>query len=231
MEALPTIVSSSEIGILEGAITKTRFMKLLNEFLFATPSAANDVQLRLDASNKWVEKTGISAFEFAYLIKQNEENRRDCDDAERILNVLYATFLKIITYRLSPQTYPDLFLQAYQQQLNHFYRSIASMDCVRSATGDVEQHYHRVLDWINQTGFFLTFSRVKAYSGTDDPVFDQFYKYEGTAAEAAVGCLMAHEDAAKVTDKAAKAAILADKVAKKRVPVVESTEAPATTEA
>ncbi|MBE6636997.1 MAG: hypothetical protein E7618_04255 [Ruminococcaceae bacterium] len=225
MESLPAIISSSEIGQLEAAITKTPFIKMLNDQLFATP-AANDIQLKLDLNNKWAEKSGISAFELAYLVKKNEENRRDCDDAERILNVLYNTFVKIIAYRLSPKTYPDLFLQVYKQQLNHFYRAIVSLDAVRNADGNCEQHYRSVLDWINQTELFLTFSRAKPFDNNDEPVFDQFYEYDNTLAANALECLATQFDTARESEKDAKARIRNEKDLKKRgeFPNTEDTE-------
>ncbi len=208
LESLPTVVSDAEIGNLEGRITKSAFMTMLNEHLFCVP-ALNDLRLRLDGANKWTEAPGISAFELAYLIHNNEESRRDCDDAERILSVLYSTFVKFIAYRLPPKTFPDLFVQVYQQQLKNFYRSIVSMDCLHNGNGgDMEQQYRRVLDWINQTGLFLAYS---AYSGSDEPVFDQFYKFEGTSAEAALNYFLTHTDSAKETDKQAKERIRATK--------------------
>ena len=131
----------------------------------------------------------------------------------------------MIAYRLSPKTYPDLFLQVYKQQLNHFYRAIASIDAVRNADGNSEQHYRSVLDWINQTDLFLTFSRAKPFDSNDEPVFDQFYEYENTMAAEAIECLATQHDTGRESEKDAKARIRAEKEQKKRGEATDSADA------
>ena len=90
MQQLPSVLVEEEVKILEQKLTTTPFMKMLNEKLYE------------DAS---IEGTRgiLSIVEFAYMIKANEEEGRDCDDAERILAVAYKIFKEMISSASRPR--------------------------------------------------------------------------------------------------------------------------------
>ncbi len=168
MNALPSIVSDNEVGALEAALTNSPFSKMLNELLYKDPTEKSQ-KLSYTASKKskkdadtsdsvWVTKLGPTAAEFAYLIKTSEENGRDCDDAERILRVLYKIFVDMISYRISPEVNPERFVTVYKQQLKKFYEAFAGIEVICKAGRDCEAYYRQLVDWMNQAGLFLDIS-------------------------------------------------------------------------
>jgi len=138
-EALPSIITDNEIGQLESALTNSRFMKMLTRKLFTTDK----------------EGTAVSAMEFAYLIKTSEEIDRDCDDAERILCVLYTVFKEMIGTRVSADKTPERFRQIYCQQLINFYQAFARIKFVTKAGKNCESYYAELVEWMNQAELFL----------------------------------------------------------------------------
>ncbi len=149
-QALPSVLSDNEVAGLEGAITKSRFMVALNEMLYADNSRADG-----DKSGK---KVGPTAAEFAYRIKLCEEIGRDCDDAERILSVLYKVFKEFITFRINPEQNVERFLQVYHQQLVNFYKALASSDVIVKAGVHCKNYFNQIVDWLNSSGLFLDIS-------------------------------------------------------------------------
>ena len=104
-------------------------------------------------------KGKITVVEFAYMVKSNEEADRDCDDAERILKVIYKTFLEMITFRLAGEENTERFRQVYRQQLMNFYKAFADIDVIKKKDGGKnEALFTQLVDWLNQNGLFLTIS-------------------------------------------------------------------------
>ncbi len=155
LQALPSIVSDTELKKLEDRITKSAFTKLMNTVLFEDKDRAEGDS-----------KKGPSAVELAYLVKSCEENDRDCDDAERILRVLYKVFLQMITFRIAPEQNPERYIQVYRQQLVNFYEALASIDAVTNEGDNCELYYGQLVEWINGQGLFIDCS--------GDSSFDKF---------------------------------------------------------
>lgn len=145
MNNLPSLASENpgEIINLEGTLTKSPFMRILTEKLYSDPS---------------MKKAGPTALEFAYMIKTSEEIGRDCDDAERIVDVLYDTFSKLCGYRTSPQSTPERFIQVYRQQLDKVYESLASCKQIAAAGSECYALFNQFTLWLNQSGAFKTIS-------------------------------------------------------------------------
>ena len=139
---LPTIVSDTELGKLESALTTSSFMKMLNVLLYEDPSQRDS-------------DIGPTATEFAYQIKTSEEMGRDCDDADRIIRVLYSTFVDMIAYCTSPDTKPHWFVDVYNQQLCNFYEAFAKIDFVYKARENCEKYFDNLVQWINGLGCFM----------------------------------------------------------------------------
>ena len=139
---LPTIVSDTELGKLETALTNTTFMKMLNDLLYEDPSQRDS-------------DIGPTATEFAYQIKTSEEKGCDCDDADRIIRVLYSIFVDMIEYCTSPDVKPHWFVDVYNQQLCNFYEAFAKIDFVYKAREDCEKYFDNLVQWINGIGCFM----------------------------------------------------------------------------
>lgn len=139
---LPTIVSDTELGKLETALTNTTFMKMLNDLLYEDPSQRDS-------------DIGPTATEFAYQIKTSEEKGCDCDDADRIIRVLYGIFVDMIEYCTSPDVKPHWFVDVYNQQLCNFYEAFAKIDFVYKAREDCEKYFDNLVQWINGIGCFM----------------------------------------------------------------------------
>ncbi|MBO5270243.1 MAG: hypothetical protein J6B77_05625 [Clostridia bacterium] len=168
MLALPSMASDNqtEVSKLESALTSCSFMKLLNDILYPDPSENSKKPNISRAAKKkdgeeeagvagWTAKHGPTAVEFAYMVKTSEEIGRDCDDAERILKVLYKVFVSLIEYRTTPDSTPERFIGIYRQQLKKFYEAFAAIEVVCAAGDNCETHYTQLVNWLNQSGVFL----------------------------------------------------------------------------
>ncbi|MBO5897790.1 MAG: hypothetical protein J6R04_02135 [Clostridia bacterium] len=157
---LPALASdnASEISALEGALTKTPFMKMLTEALFANPAEkGKKTNKKISISDSKVtvaERVGPTILEFAYMVKTSEEIGRDCDDAERILHVAYDVFLDMISYRTNPENNPERFIQVYRQQLGKVYEALASARVVVAAEQDCRPHFNQMTSWLNYANTF-----------------------------------------------------------------------------
>ncbi len=169
MLALPNIVSDSGIATLEAALTNSRFMKMLNVLLYKDPTQKG--------AKDEGGKQGPSAAEFAQRIKNSEEIDRDCDDAERILRVLYNVFLKLITYRTSPETTPERFIQVYHQQLGNFYKALAYSDVVTREGKECENTYRGLVEWLYQAGLFRDVSISSPLDENGQVAINRRYNY------------------------------------------------------
>ena len=95
-----------------------------------------------------------TALEFAYLVKNAEELGRDCDDAERILTVIYDTFYKLCAYRASGEDMADRFVKVYQQQLGKVYSALAASSVVCDTGNSAVETFKGIVDWINKAEAF-----------------------------------------------------------------------------
>jgi hypothetical protein len=103
----------------------------------------------------------LSIIEFAYKIKNNEESGLDCDDAERIIEVAYETFMKLVTYRTPMKAFPERFIQLYKHEVSNLYKGIANSAiklCEGSAFGNsedaIENAFNQILFWLNYADTF-----------------------------------------------------------------------------
>jgi hypothetical protein len=92
------------------------------------------------------------------MIKTSEESGRDCDDAERILQVIYEVFREMCEYRTNPENTPDCFIQVYKQQVGKVYESLATAKTVMGAGSECRGHFKQLLTWLYQAGVFNTIS-------------------------------------------------------------------------
>jgi len=153
MLRLPSLASdnTTEVSRLEGELTRSAFMNLLNGKLYVKKSKSK--------SEEKDEQDGPSAIEFAYMVKTSEELDRDCDDAERILQVLYSIFVDFCEYRTNSKEYPERFIKVYGQQLGNFYEAIAGLKIVQTAS-ERKTIFNQFVDWFNANGVFNAVSEV-----------------------------------------------------------------------
>ena len=188
MNALPSLASgnSTEISTLETGLTGTSFMKLLTESLYVDTSAAKlkvGKRVKLDKGRKpeLVQRVGPTALEFAYMIKTSEEQGRDCDDAERILNVIYHTFRDLCSYRTNIDSNPESFIQVYKQQLGNVYESLASAKIVYAAGSSCRAQFKQITTWFNQAGVFNTISADMPMDDKGRVCINQAFRVEDSA--------------------------------------------------
>lgn len=179
---LPSLASdnANEIANLEASITGTVFMQMLNERLYVDESTKGTKaakKVKFDKKPTLVARTGPTAIEFAYMIKTSEEQGRDCDDAERILSVLYNTFKSLCTYRTNPKNTPERFIQVYKQQLGKFYEALATAKTVFAATSECKAHFNNFVSWLNQCDVFNTISEDNPMDDTGRVCIDTAYDY------------------------------------------------------
>ncbi len=180
--ALPSLASDNinEISNLEMLITKTEFMRMLTDKLYTDSSKKGSAKrvksvggkLALDAGRE-----GPTAIEFAYMIKTSEELGRDCDDAERILEVLYSVFKQICEYRTNPQNTPERFIQVYVQQLGNVYESIAGSATIISAGTECIAHFTQLTSWLNRSGVFKTISEQSPMDEKGEICINELFHY------------------------------------------------------
>ncbi len=161
MEMLPNLASDSpaEFIKLESAITITPFMKMLTDGLYIDESIgqSGDKKAKKKGDCEGVKDNSPTAIEFAYMVKTSEEINRDCDDAERILEVLYSTFKMMCEYRTNPEERPERFIQVYKHHLGNVYESIAKKAV--SESGDCCMDYFtQIVAWMNDADVFNTVS-------------------------------------------------------------------------
>ncbi len=141
--ALPNFASGTpnEISALESTLTKSLYMKLLTEKIFALPTSKG-------------EEDSITVLELANMVKTSEEIDCDCDDAERILIVAYEVFKSLCEYRTSSKNMPEMFIQIYNQQIEKVYRALADARFIVEAGKDAEVQFNQFAAWLHNTGVF-----------------------------------------------------------------------------
>ncbi len=160
--SLPSLASenANELSKLTGSLTGTTFMQLLTEKLYVDPTtkkskAGKKITLVDNGSKVKIEnRVGPTALEFAYMIKTSEELGRDCDDAERILNVIYNIFNELCSYRTNPENSPECYIHVYKQQTGKVFESLASAKTVVDSAAEAKAHFKQIVTWLNQTGVF-----------------------------------------------------------------------------
>ncbi len=180
MNALPSLSGESpaEIKNLEDRLTKSRFMKLLNDMIYMeNPKATNRPKRYVDDAKKPEPRNGPSAIEVAYAIKTSEELGRDCDDAERFIAVLYDVFRKMCEYRANPEIYPDVFVHVYKQQLDNFYKAFATSEPVVVSADNAAGRFVQLITWLNSNGLFKTVSEDTPMDEKGNVIIDSAYDY------------------------------------------------------
>lgn len=190
MNSLPNLASdnTTEISALEKALTNLPFMQMLTDSLYADPSdKKNKGSKKVKYDNKSAklvvtERTGPTAIEFAYMIKTSEEIGRDCDDAERILSVLYKTFKSLCAFRTSPENNPERFIQVYKQQLGNVYEALAVAKVVCASGSECVPHFNQLVTWLNQADVFNTISEDLPMDETGKVCIDVAFDYTKSSA-------------------------------------------------
>jgi hypothetical protein len=183
MQSLPSLASDNEIGRLEAALTGTKFMKSITEALYEDRSnkgAKNNLKVSLDGSLEFVDSYGPNAIEFAYLIKTAEELGRDCDDAERILTVIYDTFYKLCSYRAMGDDMTDRLIKVYKQQLCKVYNSLAACKTVCATGISSRSTFKGIVSWLNKSDTFKDVSKLSPIDGYGKVRIDQNFDYKDT---------------------------------------------------
>ncbi len=155
---LPIMTADNEIDVLEGRITSLPFMRQLVGLREASRGVTDTygiLQLEPDQPK-------LSIIDFAYKIKNNEESSGDCDDAERILEVAYETFMKIMNYRTPKDVYPERFIQLYKHEIANVYGGVAEA-AIKCTKDDLKKQNGRIIainlfeaivSWMNYAGTF-----------------------------------------------------------------------------
>ena len=181
--ALPSLASenSNEIQALEASLTGSTFMQMLTEKLYLDPSERKTKagkKVKLEKKPVIVERQGPTVLEFAYMIKTSEEAGHDCDDAERILHVVYDVFKDMCAYRTTPENTPECFIQVYKQQLGKVYETLATAKTVVAAGSECRAHFKQLLTWLYQTGVFNTISADTPMDDKGNVCIDTLYNID-----------------------------------------------------
>ena len=184
INALPSLASdnSTEISKLESALTNTGFMRMLTDSLYEdkedADKAAGKRPKLLNGKLTVADRVGPTVLEFAYMIKTSEEIGRDCDDAERILKVVYEIFEKMCEYRTNPDSNPERFIQVYKQQLGNVLESFAASKVVCESGTECKAHFRQMLVWLNGSGLFNTISDDTPMDETGKVVINVPFDFE-----------------------------------------------------
>jgi hypothetical protein len=117
------------------------------------------------------------------MIKTSEELGRDCDDAERVLYVLYDIFKEMCEFRTTPQITPERFIQVYKQQIGHVFEAIATSKMVYTAGSDCHAHFNQFMAWINQADVFNTISDETPLDARGDVSISAVFNYKKKGGE------------------------------------------------
>ena len=183
LNSLPSIASdnSTEISALESALTGSLFMQLLTERLYvdgSTKGTRDAKRVKIDKKPMYVDREGPTLLDFAYMIKTSEELGRDCDDAERVLTVVYDAFKSLCSHRANPQNYPERFIQVYKQQLGNVYETLATSKTVCKAGTECKSHFNQFVSWLHQTGVFDTISKYAPMDSKGNVCINTLFKAE-----------------------------------------------------
>lgn len=153
LNTLPTPVNNEEVKVLEQQISRKEFMLWLRgRNLSGQHKLFNLRKFQPDNLNI-SEFVPVNILEFAYRIKTSEESSLDCDDAERIIRVVYKTFLQYCSFRTPMDTSQERFMQIYNQQLQHVYKAVAEYVCGFKGT-EYEGYFNQFATWLNSCNAF-----------------------------------------------------------------------------
>ncbi len=184
MNSLPSLASDSpnEIANLEKCLSNSSFMKILTDKLYNDDSIKELKSTSRRAKIKGgkvvdAEREGPTVIEFAYMIKTSEELGRDCDDAERVLAVVYETFKALCDYRTNANNNPERFIQVYRQQLGNVYETLASASIVYSAGSECLAYFNQLVTWLNKSDVFHTISLDSPMDEQGNVSISALYEY------------------------------------------------------
>ena len=175
MQKLPTVINENDTKNLLGKIDSINitskkdenktFMMLLCKRLFT------------------IGEKEISIIDFAFKIKNSEENSNDYDDAERILKTANEIFEEIVRYRTNPEENKQLYVRTATKAYGHIYKWIAikALKNIGSFGGlisDAEKEYASITTWMTSTGAF----RVRKEEDYMREDMDNFEEYKFTKA-------------------------------------------------
>ncbi|MBE5744050.1 MAG: hypothetical protein E7358_04980 [Clostridiales bacterium] len=162
--SLPNISSDTQYHELERKITGCDFMKILNNSLFNVAGYVDDLKNKCKIVEPLANKVGPSIIELAYLVKTSEESIRDCDDAERIINVAYDIFLDICKFRANPDLTLDRFMRIYDWELRKVFEGILSTKMVMKEEKYCKEYVEQIASWFNNIGVFQALSEAKPFN-------------------------------------------------------------------
>ena len=188
---LPIITADNEMELLEAKITSLPFIRQLNGI---RPTNSGKIESYGILQLKPGEPK-LSIIDFAYRIKNNEESSSDCDDAERILEVVYATFMKIVNYRTPKDVYPERFIQLYKHEIQRIYDGVAvtAIKCIGESDLKKENGrtvarnlFESIVSWMNYAGTFKGIGEDKeAINEMGEIIIDQVVNYNHPLCEMA----------------------------------------------
>ena len=166
---LPILNGDNEIGDLESKITQSTFMRQLTG-----RSGAKDKD-KVGLFRLKDEGMRLSILDFAYKVKNNEESGLDCDDAERILDVAYETFMKFVSHRTPKDVAPERFIQVYKQQVTNVYLSVVKTAAkpLDEATLKSDKAHNIVKNAFNQIIFWMNYSDTFRGIGDDKEAINE----------------------------------------------------------
>ena len=138
----------------------------------------NNLKIKLDGDMDFVATEGPTAIELAYLIKTTEELGRDCDDAERLLTVIYETFHKMCAYRATGEELNDRFITVYKQQLDKVFCALAGSKFICRTGSNCRSTFGEFVSWINSADAFKTIPTNSPIDGYGKVRREENYKYD-----------------------------------------------------
>ena len=172
LSALPQVTSTEDLPLLEARITTSEYISVMRKNLFAKINANKDEKSRTD----------MSLIEFAYAVKTSEEATHDCDDAEKILAVVFEIFCSFCSFRLPIVKDSGRYASVYTQQLDGFMEDMRKnvIANARKGTdekkGSAESKVEAICEWVNSTGTFRSISEQNMFNA-DGSIRYEPYKF------------------------------------------------------
>lgn len=222
---LPNISSDTQYHELERKITGCDFMKILNNTLFIVPGYVDDLKNKCKIVEPLANKEGPSIIELAYLVKTSEESIRDCDDAERIINVAYDIFLDICKFRANPDLTLDRFMRIYDWELRKVFEGVLSTRMVMKEEKYCREYVEQIASWFNSIGVFQALSEAKPFNELNElNISDKFEYTSSEVINRAINKAMIAKKQDKVEDVSLET-LATQEIAEKPAIEVETTPA------
>ncbi|MBR5900537.1 MAG: hypothetical protein IKZ38_03990 [Clostridia bacterium] len=178
--SLPNIPSDTQYAKLEAAITGCEFMELLNVSLFKVEDYTKGIKCKnITVPSK---KKGPSIIEFAYLVKTSEESLRDCDDAERIINVAYDVFMDICKFRANPAMFLERFMRIYDWELRKVFEGVLTTKMVMTEENNCKAYIEQFASWFKNTNIFQALSEARPLNADNELNISDKFDYESSDA-------------------------------------------------